>query len=95
MEIRTKSGFVWNVDENRVNDWRFARCLTECEDESTAIFGVSKAVTFLMGEDGETALMAHVTDQDGNIPTTRIIEEFREIMQLSGESIKKSRSSQE
>lgn len=95
MKIQTKSGFVWDVDENRVKDWRFARHLAECDNESTAIFGVSKAVTFLMGEDGEAALMTHVTDQDGNIPTTRIIAEFREIMQFAGESIKKSQSSQE
>lgn len=92
MKIQTKSGFVCEVNENRVKDWRFARHLAECENESTAIFGISKAVTFLLGEDGEAALMAHLTDEDGNIPTTKVIAEFKEIMQLAGETTKKSQS---
>lgn len=95
MKIQTKSGFVCNIDEKKVKDWRFAKALAKCDVEATAIQGMSMAVTFLLGDSGEAALMEHVKEKSGTIPTEKVISEFKEILDLAGAEIKKSQSSQE
>lgn len=95
MQIKTKGGFVCEVNENRVKDYRFVKALAKSDVASTSYLGLSEAINFLLGDDGEAALMAHVTDKDGNIPTELVIEEFKEIMQRAGEQAKKSQSSLE
>lgn len=96
-KIQTKSGFVWDVDEKRVGDWRFAKQLAKCEggNEAERIMGLTYVVPFLLGDDGETALSEHVKKKNGAIMTSDILAEFREILVLLGEEAKKSKSSQE
>lgn len=96
-KIQTKSGFVWNVDEKKVGDWRFAKQLAKCEgnNEAEKIIGLTYVVPFLLGDDGETALSEHVKKKNGAIMTSDILAEFREILVLLGEEAKKSKSSQE
>ena len=95
MKIQTKSGFVCNVDENKAKDWRFAKNLAKLDDTSTILQGMAFVVPFLLGDDGEKALMEHVKDKKGIYPTDRILSEFREIMDLLGAEAKKSESSPE
>ena len=52
-------------------------------------------VPFILGEDGEAALMEHVQKDDEIIDTNDILKEIREIITLAGEEIKKSESLQE
>ena len=95
MKIKTKSGFVCDVDEKRGKDWRFTKALAKMENDETALVGVSVCVPFLLGEDGEKKLMDHVKEEDGSIPSEKVISEFREILVLLGEKVKKSASSPE
>lgn len=95
MKIKTKSGFVCDVDERKAKDWRFAKLLAKADEDSSAISAISDMVTYLLGEDGESKLMEHVKDKDGFIPSSDVIAEFKEIMKLCGESVKKSASSPE
>ena len=97
MKIKTKSGFATNVNEKKVKDWRFIKALAKCDsaDESKQLEGTAFVVPFLFGEDGEEALMEHVKEKDGTIPTSRILEEFKEVLVLIGNEAKKSQSSQE
>ena len=97
MKIQTKSGFVCDVNENKAKDWRFCKNLAKCDtdDESSVIQGIAFVVPFLLGSDGEEALIRHVSDDDGIASTQRILEEFKEIMNLMSENIKKSQSSQD
>ena len=46
MKIQTKSGFVCEVDEAKVTDWRFCKALAKCDsgDESAMIQGVTYVV---------------------------------------------------
>jgi len=48
----------------------------------------------LLGEDGEQALMKHVEDAEGIVSTETVISEIRNIIELVGEEVKKSQSSQ-
>jgi hypothetical protein len=56
--------------------------------------GLTFVVPFLLGEDGEESLMKHVEDADGIVSTETVISEIRNIIELVGEEVKKSQSSQ-
>ena len=94
IKVKTKSGFVIDVDENRAKDWRFTKALAKWESDETALVGLSFCLSFLLGDEGEASLMEYVTEKDGSIPTEKMISEFREILELLGEEVKKSASSQ-
>lgn len=95
MKIKTKSGFVCNINENKVKDWRYVKALAlwNGRSEIDRMAGMERAISFLLGDD-EERLMEHITDKDGNIPAESLINEFREIQELMGEELKKSQSSQ-
>ena len=97
MKIKTKSGFTCEVNEEKVKDWRFCKSLAKCDsgDESAMLQGITFVVPFLLGEDGEEALLKHITNKEGLAPTEKIIEEFKDIMNQLGEASKKSQSSQD
>lgn len=97
MEIHTTSGFVCKVNEKRAKDWRYVKALAEWDsgDESRALKGVTAAIPLLLGKEGEQELMKHVADEDGLIDSETMIAEFKEIVLLMGEEVKKSQSSQE
>ena len=94
IKVKTKSGFVIDVDENRAKDWRFTKALAKWENDETALIGLTNCLPFLLGDDGEKALMDHVSEKDGSIPSEKMIEEFKEILEILGEKVKKSESSQ-
>lgn len=97
MNVKTKSGFKWKINEKKMKDWRFAKAIAKCDsgDESKIIEGMTFVVPFILGEDGEAALMEHVQKDDEIIDTNDILKEIREIITLAGEEIKKSESLQE
>lgn len=96
MKIKTKSGFVCDVNPERAKDWRFCKALAKCdsEDESEIIQGLSFVLPFFMGKEGEEKLIKHVTNEDGIAPVTEMIKEFKNILEKMGDEIKKSQSSQ-
>jgi hypothetical protein len=96
MDVKTRSGFECKVNERKLKDWRFAKALAKCDsgDESKVLDGLTFVVPFLLGEDGEESLMKHVEDADGIVSTESVISEIRNIIELVGEEIKKSQSSQ-
>jgi hypothetical protein len=96
MDVKTRSGFECKVNERKLKDWRFAKALAKCDsgDESKVLDGLTFVVPFLLGEDGEESLMKHVEDADGIVSTENVISEIRNIIELVGEEIKKSQSSQ-
>lgn len=93
-KVKTKSGFVIDVNENKAKDWRFTRALAKWQHDETAFIGLADCLPFLLGEDGENALMEHVKEKDGSIPAEKMISEFKEILEKLGEEVKKSTSSQ-
>ena len=95
MKIKTKSGFVCNINENKIKDWRFVEALAlwNSKNQVDSMTGMQQAISFLLGDEKER-LMDHITDKDGNMPADVLINEFREIQELLGEELKKSQSSQ-
>ena len=97
MYVRTKSGFECNINERKLKDWTFAKALAKCDsgDESQALEGATFIVPFLLGKDGEEALMEHLKDDEGIVETAAILREVKEIIALMSAEIKKSQSSPE
>lgn len=96
MKVKTKSGFVCEVNEKIVADWDFVMLLrkSESEDVTTRLVASIDAVQMLLGDDGAAALAEHVKDENGIKNSAKVFEEFKEIMTLLGEESKKSQSSQ-
>lgn len=97
MEITTKTGFKVSVNEEKIKDWRFIKGLAKCDskDPSLQLEGLTFVIPFLFGEEGEKKLIEHVTNKDGIALTEDITREFREVITLAGNEVKKSQSSQE
>ena len=97
MKIKTKSGFTCEVNEDKVKDWRFCKNLAKCDsgDESAMLQGITFVVPFLLGPEGEDALLSHITDKNGLASTEKVIAEFKDIMGQIGEASKKSQPSQD
>ncbi len=97
MKVKTKSGFACELNEQKCKDWRFVKFLAQMdsEDESEQLVGTTRAVSFMFGKESEEALMKHVTDKDGIVDSSKLLAEFKEILQLASAELKKSQSSQE
>lgn len=97
MKIKTKSGFVCDVDEMKAADWDFVDALVDCEspDPDKRVIASRNCIKFLLGTDGAAALADHVKDENGIKNIAKMLEEFREILSLIGEKSKKSLSSQD
>lgn len=98
MKIKTKSGFECNINERRLKDWRYIKAAAKMnkavkeQNEGEMVTELAFSVPFLLGEDGEAALMAHIED-DGVVDSERLVAEYIEITQIAEEKIKKSQSS--
>lgn len=89
MKIKTESGFECSVNEKKAKDWRFIKYLAMCDskDESEMLRGITLAVPFLLGADGEQKLISHV-EKDGVASAEDIMKEFKDILAAVGESAK-------
>ena len=94
MKIKTKSGFEVNINERRLKDWRYVKAAAKINgvNEADIIEAVTFAVPFLLGEDGEAALMDYV-EEDGAVDSEKLLAEFLEVTRIAGEKVKKSQSS--
>lgn len=94
MKIKTKSGFECNINERRLKDWRYVKAAAKINSgiEGDMIEAVTFCIPFVLGDDGEAALMAHV-EENGEIDGEKVVSEFLEITRIAGEKIKKSQSS--
>ena len=95
MKIKTKSGFECNINERRLKDWRYVKAaakINKNENEADVLEAVTFAIPFILGDDGEAALLAHV-EENGAVDAEKIMKEFLEVTQIAGEKVKKSQSS--
>ena len=94
MKIKTKSGFECEVNERRLKDWRYVKAAAKINggNEADILDAITFAVPFLLEDEGEKALMDHITVDDV-ADTEKMLAEFLEITQIAGEKAKKSLSS--
>ena len=80
---KTKSGYAFEYDERKLNDWRLTSSFAHVQDgtdqEKTA--AMVHAIEFLIGKENMPQLLEHVAKQnDGFIPNEAIVEIFIEII---------------
>ena len=82
VEGTTKSGFKFKASKRVRNDWRFVQALADSEskDESEQLRGMVNIVRILF-KDQADALYEHLQEEDGVVPTDRIMEETREVIE--------------
>ena len=95
IEVETKSGFKWHVNENALRDWRFVHALRDMQQANPLIQmqGVYNMILLVLGEDGEKKLSEHVADPNGFVDAAKMAAETNEIVMLAGEKNKAVKNS--
>ncbi len=92
MTGKTSSGFEFKSNPKITNDWRFVKALTAIEkgDDTEKLYASSQIVTLLLGDEGEKALCEHLAEEDGTVPTDKLMFEVGEILSLMKTETKNS-----
>lgn len=82
----TSGGFVYEYDENRLDDMRFVDVLAVVSDPDASLLdrfsGASKLLEMLLGKGQKTALYEHIGKKyDGRVPRGELEKALFEIMQ--------------
>ena len=95
MTGKTQTGYEYEIDERILSDWRLTKAIvdTQDKDDIKKLRAAEEIAVLLLGEDGESALLRHVADQnDGFMPTDKVMAELMDI--VKSQKIKNSSSSQ-
>lgn len=83
----TESGFVFAVDEEKLDDWEMLEMIENMGEGKNASY--TKTIKAFLGEEQATELKEHVRMESGRVPASRIFAEFEEIMKILTEESKK------
>lgn len=84
---KTKSGFHFEIDEERCNDMEFLDALAEAEEDGLQF---SKVCNILLGKEQKKKLYDHLRREDGRVPIEDMRDIIIEIMTISGDEVKNS-----
>lgn len=87
VEGKTKSGFLFALDENAVNNMELVDALAETEDDNP--IAISRACLLLLGKDMRKNLYDHLRNDDGRVPVDAVSQELIEIFSAFGAKGKK------
>lgn len=91
----TKSGFAFAVSEKIGNDYRVLDAIVRFQSgkDDAVLSAMMELPRLILSDAGFERLVEHVREEDGVVPTDRIMAEITEIIQLSkdnNEELKKS-----
>ena len=88
--VRTSSGFECNPNQKLGNDWRCVDDLAECESDVPfkRVLAIRTLLNLVLTEKEKMALYKHVEEEDGTVPTDRIMKEIKEIFNGIGDQAK-------
>ncbi|MDG4868757.1 hypothetical protein [Streptomyces sp. P17] len=75
---KTQSGFAYEIEEARLNNYELLETIGELEDNPMVI---SKMVIMLLGKEQTNKLKDHLRDEEGLVPVDKMTEEITEIFQ--------------
>lgn len=75
---KTQSGFAYEIEEARLNNYELLEAVGELEDNPMVI---SKMVIMLLGKEQTNRLKDHLRDEEGLVPVDKMTEEITEIFQ--------------
>lgn len=73
----TKSGFEWDVNAERLDDWEILEILSDMEDGK--MLAAPKLLKKVLG-DKSRDLLDHCRKDDGTVPTQAVLDEVFEII---------------
>ena len=94
----TKTGFEFEIDEERVNNMEFIDALTELDETSVSngnageiMALISKLLKFILTKEQKKALYDHVRNDKGLVPIEKVQAELLDIIKFDGnEELKNS-----
>lgn len=76
----TSTGFEFELDENRLNNYELIDALAETSGDNP--LSVAKVVNLLLG-DQKKDLLNHCRAEDGTVPIARVMEEITDIFKAN------------
>jgi hypothetical protein len=98
---KLSNGFEVEVDETIVKTYKFSKIIGKAcsKDANERLYANAIILEYLLGEDGEEALLDYVRENTGHEPTeseiTALTLEIINLMKTEDEEIKKSVSSED
>ena len=80
---KTKSGFSYELDKERLNNYELLEAIEELEENPLVL---SRVVNLLLGKEQTKKLKDHLRTENGIVPTEKMSEEITEIFQTQGET---------
>jgi hypothetical protein len=80
---KTKSGFSYELDKDRLNNYELLEAIGELEENPLVL---SSVVNLLLGKEQTKKLKDHLRTENGIVPTEKMSEEITEIFQNQGET---------
>ena len=80
---KTKSGFSYDLDKERLNNYELLEAIEELEENPLVL---SRVVNLLLGKEQTKKLKDHLRTENGIVPTEKMSEEITEIFQNQGET---------
>ncbi|EGP5709301.1 hypothetical protein ACNG34_000556 [Enterococcus faecium] len=74
---KTKSGFVYQIQKERVESYDFLEAVGEVDENPAKL---PKALKMLFGNEQVEKLKDHLRTEEGFVPIQKMIEEFTEVM---------------
>ena len=88
MDVTTKNGLSYHVDEDMLGDLEVFECLVEIEKGNP--IRLPDTIKLLIGEDGYEQLKESVRNKEtGRVKTSDFVEAFGEIISAAGQGGKK------
>ena len=80
---KTKSGFSYELDKERLNNYELLEAIEELEENPLVL---SRVVNLLLGKEQTKKLKDHLRTENGIVPTEKMSEEITEIFQNQSET---------
>ena len=80
---KTKSGFSYELEKERLNNYELLEAIEELEENPLVL---SRVVNLLLGKEQTKKLKDHLRTENGIVPTEKMSEEITEIFQNQGET---------
>lgn len=81
----TESGFEFEIEEEALDDMEYLEALAEAEEDNTRI---PKVIEMTLGKEGKKRLYDHFRDEKGRVQASKVVPEFKEILDKAGSKIK-------
>lgn len=89
MEIKTKNGLIYNLNEEMLGDYEIFNNLVKIEQGEGKL--IPATIDALLGKDGHDQLINSCRNEKGRAPTEDVVAAFGEILVLAGKKSSKKK----